>query len=213
MLVWILPDEFSYICDSEYVFVHLLFVNCWFIIKSNVITRLLNFLLLVILLAGCNKADDPAGLIIDVSQQWSFDEQGYPIVGLLDGQWQSKTFNKAEIALFNSLDTADLQNTSTPASVSDNPPDRNACFPNPFKDTHALYVGFNSDFSSEVVVKAVIVDSTMTAKSKQVSRLKGQNGTLFKPNIPAGKYRLYYTLSSAANPHFYRTWGNIYKKD
>ena len=77
------------------------------------ITRLLNFLLLVILLAGCNKADEPAGLIIDVSQQWSFDEVGYPLVGLLDGQWHSKTFNKAEIALFNSLDTADLQNTST----------------------------------------------------------------------------------------------------
>lgn len=177
------------------------------------ITRLLNFLLLVILLASCNKIDEPSGLLIDVSQQWSFDEQGYPLVGLLDGQWQTKAFNKAEMALFNSLDTVKLENTSTPASVSDNPPGRNACFPNPFKDAHALYVGFNSDFSSDVVVKAVIVDSTMTAKSKLVSRLKGQNGTLFKPNIPAGKYRLYYTLSSEANPHFYKTWGNIHKKD
>jgi hypothetical protein len=39
--------------------------------------------------------------------------------------------------------------------------------------------------------------------------LSASNTILIAPNLPAGKYRLYYTLSSQANPHLYTSWGNI----
>jgi hypothetical protein len=183
---------------------------------KSVITKFLypSFIVLIILIS-CNKKDDPVvPTSIDVSKQWSVDIFGVAINPLSDGQWQSKTFTSQELNLFNSLDTANLNGTTTPQSVIDTPPGYNPTFPNPFMTVNALALRFSNGFSGEIVLKAVVVDSTMTSYFKVASRLNVQNGSTvlqFNPNIPIGRFRFYYTLSSQSNPHFFKSWGNIQK--
>lgn len=172
-------------------------------------------LIALLILSSCNEKEDPVvTTTIDVSKQWSIDISGVAIPPLFDGQWQTKTFTSQELSLFNSLDTANLNGTTTPQSVIDTPPGYNATFPNPFTTTHALALRFNAGFAGQIVLKAVVVDSTMTSYFKVATRLNVQNAftaLAFNPTIPVGRFRFYYTLSSLANPHFFKSWGNIQK--
>lgn len=174
-------------------------------------------IVLLIILSACNKNEDTAIAAnnnIDVSKQWFFDPTGFPLNTLPDDQWQTKTFTPQELSLFTSLDTTNLNGTSTPQSVINTPPGRIAPFPNPFNTVHAMVIQFNTGFTGQVVLKAVIVDSTMTPYFKVARRLNVQNAITamqFSPPIPIGMFRFYYTLSSSASPHFYKSWGNIQK--
>ena len=169
----------------------------------------------LLILSSCNEKDASAvTTTIDVSNQWTINTSGVAITPLFDGQWLTKTFTSQELSLFNSLDTANLNGTTTPLSVIDAPPGYNATFPNPFMTTNALALRFNNGFSGQIVLKAVIVDSTMTSYFKVAPRLNVQNAFTalqFNPTIPIGRFRIYYTLSSQANPHFFKSWGNIQK--
>ncbi len=180
------------------------------------ITKLICWLTCVVtVISSCNEKDttDPV-TTIDVSKQWKFDNSGNVILALGDGQWQSKTFSTQELNLFSSLDTANLSGTTAPGSVLENPPFYNATFPNPFTSLHILPFKFNSGYSGQIVLKYVVADSTMTALFKAATKLNVSNAStniLFNPAISVGRFRLYYTLSSQSNPHFYKSWGNIQK--
>lgn len=169
----------------------------------------------VFILCSCNEKEEPfLTPNIDVSKQWILDNIGVVISSPFDGQWQTKTFTSQELDLFNSLDTTNLNGTTSPLSVVETSPGYNSIFPNPFMGEHALALRFNTGFSGQIVIKAVVVDSTMTPYSKVSARLNVENASTilaFAPTIPVGRFRLYYTLSSQANPHFYKSWGNIQK--
>ena len=169
----------------------------------------------LLILSSCNEKEEPAVTTnIDVSKQWTVDNLGVAITPLFDGQWQTKTFTSQELSLFNSLDTANLNGTTTPQSVVDTPPGYSSTFPNPFMTTNLLALRFNTGFTGQIVIKAVVVDSTMTPYFKAATRLNVQNASTalaFNPTIPVGRFRFYYTLSSQANPHFFKSWGNIQK--
>ena len=186
--------------------------------KTN---QILTFILAVFIIISCNKNSDTGNTTtpIDVSAQWKFDLLGYPILALADGQWQSKTFTSNELNLFNSLDTANLSGTTTPASVVETPGSYNSIYPNPFNSVFAMYFRFTTGYSGPFVFKCVIVDSLMNPIVKKVIRLQAtvspvpgnpsSSNFQIMPNIPIGRFRLYYTLNSQANPHFYKSWGNI----
>jgi hypothetical protein len=169
----------------------------------------------LLIFSSCNEKDDPVVTTnIDVSSQWTVSTNGVATNQLFDGQWQTKTFTPQELSLFNSLDTANLNGTTTPQSVVDTPPGYSSTFPNPFMTTHALALRFNTGFAGQIVIKTVVVDSTMTPYFKTATRLNVQNAftaLAFNPTIPVGRFRFYYTLSSQANPHFFKSWGNIQK--
>jgi len=169
----------------------------------------------LLILSSCNEKENPVlPTTIDVSKQWSIDIFGVAITPLLDGQWQTKTFTSQELSLFNSLDTTNLNGTTTPQSVIDTPPGYNPTFPNPFMTVNTLALRFSNGFSGQIVLKAVVVDSTIKSYFKVATRLTVQNGSTalqFNPTIPIGRFRFYYTLSSQANPHFFKSWGNIQK--
>ena len=172
---------------------------------------------LLIILSSCNKMEDPAIAAnnnIDVSKQWFFDPNGNPLNSVIDGQWQTKTFTVQEMSLFNSLDTTNLIGTSTPQTVIDTPAGSTATYPNPFITVNAMVFRFNTGFTGQIVFKVVVVDSTMTPYFKVATRLNVQNAFTalqFNPTVPIGRFRFYYTLSSSASPHFYKSWGNIQK--
>ncbi len=171
----------------------------------------------VIIISSCNKNNDSENIstTIDVTKQWFFDPSGIPILTLGDGQWQMKPFSPAELALFSSLDTTNLSTTSMPTAVLETAPNFNSIYPNPFNPVYAFSLRFANSFSGQVVLKSVIVDSMLAPQFKNASRLNVSNGTCniqIMPNISIGRYRLYYTLSSQSNPHFYKSWGNIQKK-
>ena len=170
---------------------------------------------------SCNKSNDATNnASIDVSAQWQIDALGNLILGLPDGQWQSKTFSTAELNLFTSLDTANLNGTATPTAVLENNNLRhNSIYPNPFTSTFYIQFGFTPGYSGQFVFKSVIVDSLMNPVDKKVVRMQAtvfgpgnvsnSNAVGFASSLTVGRYRLYYTLSSQANPHFYKSWGNI----
>lgn len=171
---------------------------------------------------SCSKKDDSSATIysssneekIDVSAQWLVDANGVIINSLNDGQWIDGTFSLEEMELFISLDTINLSGTSTPTEVLDSPSGFITTYPLPFESVNNLTLLFNSEYTGSVVFKAVIVDNKMKAKSKLAAKLNTQNAQAsiaLMPNIPDGKYRLYYTLSSETNPHFFKSWGNIHK--
>ncbi|MEZ0610167.1 hypothetical protein ACAW74_16745 [Fibrella sp. WM1] len=166
-------------------------------------------IVLLLILSSCNEKNDPVvTTTIDVSKQWSVDMFGVAVNPLSDGQWQTKTFTLEESNLFNSLDTANLRGTTTPQSVIDTPPGYNPTFPNPFVTVNTLALRFSNGFSGQVFFKAVVVDSTMTSYFKVATRLNVQNGFTalqLNPTIPTGRFRYYYTLSSQANPHFFKS--------
>ena len=158
---------------------------------------------------------------IDVSAQWYVDASGTPQAVLADGQWQRKNFTTAEQGLFSSMDTASLAGTAKPDSVYESPPVYNCIYPNPFlaNNSFAMNLRFTPGYLSEYVIKIVITDNLLNPLLKKSARLQAstagspaaptRTGFAIMPGIAAaGKYRMYFTLSSQSNPHFYKCWGN-----
>ena len=179
-----------------------------------IITKLIYYLFFAaIIFTSCTKKDgETKPTIIDVSSQWTIDAGGTAVVSLNDAQWVSKVFNGQESALFNSLDTAELSGTISPATVVETPPGYVATYPNPFISNFTLTLRFNIGYPGPFVFKAVVVDSSLTPLFKTAQRLSVFNQQIsiaFNPTLPVGRYRFYYTLSSAGNAHFYKSWGNI----
>jgi hypothetical protein len=168
----------------------------------------------LILVNSCAKKSDTAVTTIDVSKQWRIDPLGNVISSPGDGQWQTKIFTVQELDLFSSLDTANLSSTTTPGAVLENPPGYNSTYPNPFTTVNALSLRFTNGYSGQIIFKCVVTDSTMTTYFKAATRLIVSSSSIsiaFNPTIPVGRFRFFYTLSSQANPHFYKSWGNIQK--
>ncbi|WP_266362627.1 hypothetical protein [Tellurirhabdus rosea] len=162
-----------------------------------------------LLLSSCSRPEQEP--TIDVSSIWETDWFGLPLNGRWDSQWENKSLSSGEMKLFASLDTAGLSGTTAPLRMEMT--DRQA-FPNPFLHYFELPFGFNQEFSGKVVLKYVIVDHHLTPLQQGVVRLSAASGramVAIAPGVPAGDYRLYFSLSSQANPHFYKSWGNIRK--
>ena len=178
------------------------------------------FIIGLVLATACNKGSNNS---IDVSKQWKVDKYGTLISGLTDGQWGNKIFSTQELNLFNSLDTVNLTGTTMPDSVlEEKPVSHNYAFPNPFNQTTQLSFRFSPGFSGQVVLKYVIVNGDFTIVDKSAIRIQAtvcscpsfssSSGVIdLMPNVPRGQFRLYYTLSSQGNDHFYKAWGNIQK--
>jgi len=176
--------------------------------------------LICLLFIGCSKSSDSNQITqIDVSQQWKFDALGNTISGPGDTQWQSTTFTSQELSLFSSMDTANLTGTVMPGAVLRT---QNFPFPNPFTTSHNLVLSFPNGYVGPFVLKMVYVDSLMNPLLKMSTRWQATAyapptassfGVTITPTIvPVGRFRLYYTLSAASNPHFYKCWGNIQKQ-
>ena len=184
--------------------------------------RSLSLFSLLILITTCSKNSkifNPRTQI-DVSAQWVIDPAITTILSLGDGQWQSRIFTTEEQNLFTSLDTADLTGTSTPSVVIESPSRYYCIFPNPFPLSFRNYFILNPGYAGQFVLKTVIVDSLMNSIEKSAIRVTANsnlpnpsysNVSTFQPTLSPGRYRLYFTLSSLANPHFYKSWGNIQK--
>lgn len=176
------------------------------------------FIIVSILGAACKKDSNKS---IDVSKQWKMDNHGLLISGMTDGQWGNKTFSTQELDLFKSLDTVDLTGTTVPDSVlEEKPVSHNYAFPNPFKQTTNLFFRFSPGFSGQIVLKYVIVNGDFTVVKKSAIKIQATvcscpsfsstSGIIdLLPNVARGQFRIYYTLSSLGNDHFYKTWGNI----
>jgi hypothetical protein len=173
------------------------------------------FVAVLFILMSCSKGQDG----IDVSQQVSVDYNGNLISGEAKGQWVAAIFTTQEQNLFNGLDTANLTGTTEPDSVAGS----STIFPNPFSSVAALVFSFSSGFNGQVEFKFVVVDTHLNIKDKGAYRIQANPNVNYpslpsnsdfihlSPNIPEGKYRIYFTLSAESNPHFYRSWGNIQK--
>lgn len=181
--------------------------------------RRLAFLFCIgILLFSCSKT----GETIDVDSQWKVDANRSLISGLSDGQWQPKSFT-SEISLFKSLDTASLTGTIKPDSVFTGTSCFNCVFPNPFRSITSLSFNFSNGFNGQMVFKYVIVNNRMDVVDKGTFRIQGtsypniplnpstSNQITLTPELQPGKYRIYFTLSAEASPHFFQCWGNIEK--
>ena len=170
---------------------------------------------------SCKKDASKQQPTIDISEQWTIDGLGNLIFGYADGQWQTKTFTSPELALFSSMDTANLTGTTKPGVVLENTLNYNSTYPNPFVSSggHRLHFEFTSGYSGQLILKMVYVDSLMIPRFKIATRF--QSNALpppvpsaieiaIHPSLPSpGRYRLYYTLSAQGNPHFYKSWGNV----
>lgn len=164
---------------------------------------------------SCNKSNNQ----IDVSKQWTIDVNGNLVQGLNDSQWQPGDFNSSELALFNKLDTTNLSGTTKPDSVVSS----STIFPNPFRSVAAFVFSFSSGFNGQIVFKFVIVNDRMDIVDQGVARIQATSypnipmnpstsgAVMINPNVPVGKYRIYFTLSAQGNEHFFKTWGNIEK--
>jgi hypothetical protein len=180
---------------------------------------LLFFFFINIILSSCHKS----GENIDVSSQWFVDYNGNLISGPSDGQWQFQIFTSQELNLFNSLDTANLSGTIMPDSVLTTTSCYNCIFPNPFESSTSFLFHFSNGYNGQMVFKSVVVDSHMNIVDKSSQRIQGKSDSnivlnpsisniiSLSPHIPIGKFRIYFTLSTAANQHFYQSWGNIEK--
>ena len=182
-------------------------------------SRLVNFIFISISFLSCSKNQNS----IDVSQQWTIDYNGNliqaPGDGVNDGQWGPKTFSTQEQNLFTGLDTANLLGTTAPDSVLSS----STIIPNHFT-TEAIFVfSFPSGFYGQTIFKYVIVDDHMNTMNKGAIRIQATgdpnfpsrpstSGPIpFYPNVPVGKFRMYYSLSAVSHPSFYTSWGNIQK--
>jgi hypothetical protein len=168
-------------------------------------------LFLGFIFASCKKSDSTGepNLKIDVSIQWKLNQQGGIDFSPVDGQWVNKSFIAKEMELFKSLDTTNLRGTRL-ANLTDSP----IPFPNPFSSTQSFSFLFSDNFSGDIVLKYIIVNEDLFPLVKNAVRItsnSGRSDLLINPSIPIGKYRIYFTLSSESNPHFYKTWGNIEK--
>jgi hypothetical protein len=179
--------------------------------------RLSYFIFIAIVLIACNKGQDNTQ--IDVSKQDQIDYNGN-LVGawLNDGQWEPKVFTEQEKNLFSGLDTAGLAGTGIPDSVA---VISVAFFPNPFSSVASVMFAFSSGYNGQVELKYVIVDNHLNIKNQGAFRIQAtydqnipaslsvSNFIHLYPDIPAGKYRIYFSLSSEIKQNFYMTWGNI----
>jgi hypothetical protein len=198
--------------DSFIIFSQLL-------IRAMIKSLFVSFIFIVFLLLSCSKNQSS----IDVSQQWNVDYNGNliqgPSDGVNDGQWGPKVFSVQEKNLFTGLDTANLSGTTAPDSVLSS----STIIPNPFK-TEAIFVfSFSGGFNGQVEFKYVIVDDNMKTMDKGAIRIQATSNQGFPsnpstsgpipffPNIPVGKFRIYYSLSAASSSSFYTSWGNIQK--
>ncbi len=177
----------------------------------------------LIIFISCSKsAGSSNSASIDVTKQWFIDDAGLLIQGLSDGQWSNRAFTSQEQNLFSSLDTANLAGTSQPDSVfEESPVSHNYIIPNPYSAYSQLHFQFTNGFSGTIMFKMVVVDNHLKPVDKEAFRIQASvcsgcampfsNSSLIRimPNIPAGQYRLYYTLGSVSNPQFYTSWGNI----
>ncbi|MEP7166315.1 MAG: hypothetical protein ABI741_16560 [Ferruginibacter sp.] len=182
-------------------------------------TQLFQLLFSIIIISSCSKTTDADKQAIDVSQQWNIDIVGNLILGTGDAQWQSKNFTSQELSLFSSLDTADLTGTSSPVAVLEHT--YNFTYPNPFyiSSGHTLHFSFTNGYSGPFVLKLVYVDNRMNPVFKTAVRMQAyaypppnassSNSIVVKPVLSTGSFRLYYTLSSSNDPHFYKSWGNV----
>lgn len=151
--------------------------------------------------------------IIDVNSQWNVNENAYVLNSPQDGQWVLKSFTAQEMKLFEALDTTNLIGTITPQTVNETPP--RTIYPNPFHSKFYMSFSFENGYTGSIVFKAVIVDNIMRIQFAKAVRIDMQNNQFniaLLPPIASGKYRLYYTLSTEAKPHFYKSWGNIHKQ-
>jgi hypothetical protein len=178
------------------------------------LNSLLYSLFFIVIFNSCKKNDQSSDQTqIDVSAQWIIDPVDFIISGPGDGQWRKKIFTSQEQNLFSSLDTVSLTGTTTPDSVIEAPSSYNSVYPNPLYSVHKLTFRFTNGFGGAYILKYVIVDSLMNPLEKMVARMHANitNTVAIMPNIPIGRFRLYYTLSSEANPDFYKCWGNLQK--
>lgn len=184
--------------------------------------QLVPAIFICLLLNACNKSNSPGNQItqIDVSNQWWFDVSGNMLTGPGDNQWKATTFTAQELSLFSNLDTANLIGTTTPGSVLLASGSHHALYPNPFSSSQQLPFSFPNGYAGQFVLKLVYVDSLMNPLLKKVVRLRSNAypppttsgvAVIIQPIIPVGRLRLYYTLSSASDPHFFKCWGNIQK--
>lgn len=155
---------------------------------------------------------------IDVSQQDKYDYSGNHISGPNDGQWATKTFSSQEQSLFKQLDTVDLSGTLAPDSAI---PSSVMLFPNPFNIIPQIRFEFPGIFTGQMVLKYVIVDSHLNIQYAGAFKIsvtpEAGNGFSFSApaevtqNLSVGEYRIYFSLSAAAKPDFFKSWGNIQK--
>jgi hypothetical protein len=175
------------------------------------------FIFTSIILLSCNKSQDDAQ--IDVSKQDQVDYNGNLIgTWFNDGQWETKVFTTQEQNLFNGLDTASLAGTLMSDTVSVL---SNSFFPNPFSTVAALMFSFSGGYNGQVELKYVIVDNRMNIKDMGAFRIQATSNQMMpsapsvsniihlSPNVPAGQYRMYFSLSTDLKQNFYMSWGNI----
>jgi hypothetical protein len=177
------------------------------------------FVVITLIFGSCNKSGED----IDVSQQWTVDYNGNLVNGPNDGQWSPKEFSSPELNLFSSLDTASLEGTVKPDSVFTSTAIKNCIFPNPFRTSASFVFNFSSGFNGLLEFKFVIVDDHLKIIDKGAFKIQATSYpnipenpstsglVTLTPNLSSGKYRIYFTLSSSASQHFYKTWGNIEK--
>jgi hypothetical protein len=171
---------------------------------------------LILFLSACKKINSNSGqTVIDVSCQQYVDALGNDLeqVGSCSSPSDSAGFSQQELNLFNSLDTADLTGTVLPSGSY-----TFAIYPNPFSSHLDIQYLFSGSISGQVVVKNVITDSLLNPVFKSVIRLGSSTPTSVFLNqimltIPAGRYRLFQTLSAGSYNNFARRWVNITKTD
>lgn len=142
---------------------------------------------------------------------------GCPVYG---GAYSSDTLTPNQLALFQSLDTAGLPNTTIPDSILIKyiPFISPSIYPSPIVNSGEIVFNYTGSginrnripFPSPAMFKYVIVDSLMQPMDKGAKLLQGHNVSI-SPNLPIGRYRLYLTLSTLNNPNFYQSFFNIEK--
>jgi len=152
---------------------------------------------------------------INVSCQQYIDALGNPLeqVGNCLSPSDSAGFTQQELNLFNSLDTADLSGTTVPAASYSF-----AIYPNPILSDLNIQYHFNNSFSGQIVAKYVITDSLLNPVYKTIAYLNFTSPysslvISLQTSIPAGKYRLFQTLSAQSYNNFSRSWINITKSN
>src|SRR6185503_9150781 len=125
-----------------------------------------------------------------------------------DDQWKSTTFSNTELALFNSLDTANLSGTQLPVIANSY-----YGYPNPFTNQIAVYTALAQPLNGDIVIKYAVVDNKLNPVKKGCARahITSSINFLVPGSFSSGNYRLYFTYSAQGNEHFFKTWGYIQK--
>jgi hypothetical protein len=164
-----------------------------------------------ILLAACGKNGSTNNQVIDVASQQCVDPFGNPLYPVGPGPYYGNRFTAEELALFNSLDTANLNGTSVPSATINI-----GLYPNPSFDSAAFYLfhEFGTGFTGNMVEKIVITDSTLNPVYKGSLIVNGPTmNVAVMPTIVAGRFRMFITLSAQGNDNFYTYWVNITRQN